>query len=84
MLRNSTRITIETEEVLVVRRETVTRRVSRSWCDQCGKESEFVPLEDVNRLLGRRRAKSLKDGNRHLTKAPDGSVVLCVNCLNTF
>ena len=78
-LRNGVRITIETEETLVIRHQT-TKRV-RSWCEQCGQEAEFVPLEDVNRLLGAEKAKALEAGNAHLAKASDGSFVLCVNSL---
>lgn len=46
--RKAVRITVETEQVVVIRR----RRITRYWCSQCGDESEFIPVEAVNQVLG--------------------------------
>ena len=81
MKLRKTRITIETHRVVVVRRW----RVVRFWCGECGEDSEFVPLEDLNGLL----EDGAKDVNRqalntelHFAKAQDGAVVVCVKSLS--
>jgi hypothetical protein len=75
------RITIETHQVVVVRR----RRVVRFWCGQCGRKSEFVPVEDLNGLLevgangvvGQALSTEI-----HVAKSRDGAVVVCINSLS--
>ena len=47
-LWKAAQVTIETEQVVIIRR----RRITRSWCSQCGDESEFIPVEAVNQVLG--------------------------------
>ena len=76
-----TQITIETHRVVVLRR----RRLIRFWCSECGAEAEFVPVEDLDRLLdggGGNVSGRLADGTFHFGKAPDGSVVVCVKSLS--
>ncbi len=75
-----TEITIETDQVVVIRR----RRVTRSWCTECGVETEFVPVEEVNRLLDdriNRGGVGAIGGSAHFAKARDGSPVICVKSL---
>jgi len=80
MKLRKTRITIETHRVVVVRR----RRMVRFWCGECGEDSEFVLLEDLNGLLEdgangvNRQAFSTE---LHFAKAQDGAVVVCVKSL---
>lgn len=45
-LRKTTEITVETDEVLVVRRA----RVYRAWCGECGQEVDMVGMGDAQAL----------------------------------
>jgi len=76
----TTRITIETHRVMVVRRQ----RVVRFWCGECGGESEFVPVEDLNGLLeDGANGGSPPDLNPelHFAKPRDGVVLVCIKSL---
>ena len=73
-------VTIETEHFMVIR----SRRVTRFWCNECGGESEFVPRQEVARLLdGRPNQAGLKEIGScpHFARAADGSVVVCAKSL---
>lgn len=79
-LWKTARITVETEQFVIIRR----RQITRFWCSQCGDESEFIPVEAVD--LSRRGGLSegshlLKGAGFHLHKIEDGSVVVCVKSL---
>jgi hypothetical protein len=81
--RKSVRITVDTEQVVIIRR----RRITRSWCNQCGDESEFIPMEAVNQVLGGgpNQGKLLPPGDGlHLHTIKDGSVLVCVKSLPKF
>lgn len=78
--RKTARITIETEQVVIIRHQ----RITRSWCSQCGDESEFIPVEAINQVLGGGpgQGKLLSPGDRfHLQQIKDGSVLVCVKSL---
>ena len=78
--RKAARVTVETEQVVIIRR----RRITRSWCSQCGDESEFIPVEAVSQMLGGGpgQGKLLPPGDGfHLHKIEDGSVLVCVKSL---
>ena len=47
-VRKRTEITVETNEVLMVRRA----RVYRAWCPECGREVEMVSLFDARTIAG--------------------------------
>ena len=77
MKQRKTRITIETHRVVVVRR----RRVVRFWCGECGEDSEFVPLEDLNGLLedgANGVNRQALNAELHLANGQDGAVVVCI------
>ena len=57
-----TEITIETNQVLVIKR----RQVSRLWYGECGSEAEFVRLKEAN-------AQMDETGNQHALEALSGS-----------
>jgi hypothetical protein len=46
--RNRTEITIETDQVTIIRR----RRVVRLWCEECGCEADMVGLAETEALTG--------------------------------
>lgn len=72
-----TEITIETDQVLVVRRRQVIRR----WCAACRAETEFIRREEGNHPLdlGRNQGNVVTaSGSPHFAKAPDGSLMICI------
>jgi hypothetical protein len=71
-----TRITIETESLLVMR----GRKALRAWCPQCAAETEMIPvagMEVVSNLAPAEVALWLGSEAIHTTQAPDGSTLLC-------
>lgn len=47
-VRKRTEITVETNEVVVIRRA----RLYRAWCSECGKEVEMVIVQDARAIAG--------------------------------
>lgn len=70
----TTRIQIETQQLLVIRRQ----RLVRSWCDRCGADSEFVSLEDLKRLRGDTSPQLISTPQLDSVEAQDGSVLVCI------
>lgn len=75
MKLRTTRITIETHRLVVVR----YRRLVPLWCDECGGESEFVPVDDLNGLL--EGGASGASPELHFVKTRDGTALVCVKSL---
>jgi hypothetical protein len=46
--RRRTEITVETNQVLIIRR----RRSTRGWCRECAREVEIVSLDDTAAIAG--------------------------------
>ena len=76
MKLRTTRITIETHRLMVVRYE----RVARYWCDECGGESEFVPARDLNGLL--EGGTGAAGTQLHFKRMRDGAALVCVKSLS--
>ena len=75
-----TKITIESDSLLIVR----GRSSSRAWCPQCGAEAEMVGLENVGVVsnLDRPALEAwLNSGELHRSQAGDGSALVCLNSL---
>lgn len=75
-----TRITIETESLLVIR----GRKSLRAWCPQCGAEAEMIPLTDaglVSNLPPAEVPAWMEFADLHHTTSADGAVLLCLNSL---
>lgn len=75
------RVTIETSEVMIIRRQRRTRR----WCSECGVESEFVDSDAIKSLvLGPVPSQPSPNllSRVHIWKSPDGTVLICVRSLN--
>jgi hypothetical protein len=73
-------VTIETERVVIIRR----RRITRAWCSPCGGESEFIPVEAVNQVLGGGPGQGKRlppDDQFHFQTIKDGSVLVCMKSL---
>ncbi len=75
-----TRITIETESLLVLRGQTSLR----AWCPQCGAEAEMIPLNDVgvvsNLPPGEIRAW-IESQELHHNRTSDGGSLICLNSM---
>lgn len=70
-----TKITIETDSLLVIRR----RRTLRAWCPQCAAESEMIPFEGakvISKVESWVESKAI-----HRSYGVDGSSLICLNSL---
>jgi hypothetical protein len=79
-MTKQTKITIETESLLIVR----GRSWSRAWCPQCGAEAEMIALEDTGVISNLERPaleEWLNSGELHRLQAADGSTLICLNSL---
>ena len=75
-----TKITIETESLLILRCGNSTR----AWCPQCGAEGEMIALADtrvVSNLDEKASHEWLTSGALHRVPAADGSTLICLNSL---
>ena len=75
-----TKITIETDSLLILR----GRNSSRAWCAQCGAEAEMIALENVGVISNLERAaveEWLNAGELHRSNAANGSALICLNSL---
>jgi hypothetical protein len=78
--RKRTEITIETDQILIIRR----RRVMRAWCPECGGEVEMVGLEEaeaVTRLTRQALSDCAKAPRWHVAESPDGVGLICLESL---
>jgi hypothetical protein len=77
-----TKITIETESLLVLR----GRNTRRAWCPTCSVEGEVIALEEVGLISNLERSaleEWLNSRNLHRSQAADGSTLICLNSLLT-
>jgi hypothetical protein len=76
-----TRITIETERILVIARQ----HAARGWCERCGCEVELLPSSQAGRLLnvGPQQSEGRRQNKVHLVQAKEGLVV-CLKSLLRF
>ena len=75
-----TKITIETESLLVLS----GRNTTRAWCVACAAEAEVIALEKVGLISNLERSaleQWLNSGNLHLSQTVDGSTRICLNSL---
>jgi hypothetical protein len=73
-------LTIETESLMVVRGNSAPR----SWCSQCGAETEMVGLLNLGVVTNLDRTaleEWLNSVDLHRSAASDGSPVVCLNSL---
>lgn len=79
--KRRTEITIETDEVTVIRRR---RNLARAWCARCAAPVEMVTTEQAAVLTGvslRRVFRQVEADLLHYTETPDGSLYICLNSL---
>ena len=79
-VHKKTRITVESEQVLIIRRRGCTRH----WCWECGREVDAVDLAQAGALT-RVHPLQLRDCARnqgwHLIQAAEGLSLVCVESL---
>lgn len=81
MKKRTTRITFESERLLVIRQPT--SRASR-WCVACNAEVQVVTAEDAALVADRSLAAICRDieaAHLHATDAGDGPLLVCLNSL---
>jgi len=79
-MAKQTKITIETDSLLIIRGRTSTR----AWCSQCVAEVEVIALEETGVVsnLGRPALEEwLNSIELHRPVAADGSTLICLNSL---
>jgi|HubBroStandDraft_5_1064220.scaffolds.fasta_scaffold116747_2 hypothetical protein len=79
-MKKTTRVTIETERVLILR----CGSPGRIWCEQCAAETETVTLTALGNLAPEETEKIqqwLDKGELHWSQSPQGSVRICVRSL---
>ena len=75
-----TRITIETDSLLVLR----GRKSLRVWCPQCGAEAEMIPLNEVgvvSNLPPLEVQAWMESPDLHHTKTAGGTALICLNSM---
>jgi hypothetical protein len=75
-----TRITIETDSLLVLR----GRKSLLAWCPQCGAEAEMIPLNDLGVLSNLPLTEVqawVESPDLHHTKAASGTDLICLNSM---
>jgi hypothetical protein len=75
-----TKITIETDSLLVLR----GRKALRAWCPQCTARSEMIPLEGIGVISNLSPAEVeiwLESEAIHRSQATDGTPLICLNSL---
>jgi len=80
-----TEITIETDQLLIIRR----RHSTRLWCHECGREADFVPWQRMERagvLLekGAKAPEPRPGGGFHTHATRDETVLVCVESVLVF
>lgn len=79
-MTKQTKITIETESLLILQ----GRNSSRAWCPRCAAEVEMIALENTGVISNLDRPaieEWLNSGELHRTQTPDGSELICLNSL---
>ena len=74
----TTKITVETEKVLVIRKHQVA---TASWCSTCLNESPMISAEQSAALTGLSRRKIYRmaeAGSLHFTETADGRLLICL------
>jgi hypothetical protein len=79
-MAKQTKITIETDSLLVMR-GTVSLR---GWCPECAAEGELIPFDGIgviSNLTSSEVQAWLEDDAIHHRQGPDGAHLICLNSL---
>lgn len=80
-MKKKTKLTIETERVLVIRRGSVGRRAA---CGACGEVVGLLTADEAAALLRvspRAIYRQVEGGRVHFTETADGALLICLNSL---
>jgi len=80
LMAKQTKITIETDSLLILQRGHSTR----AWCPRCAAEGEMIPLEKTGRISGLQKSlleEWLNSEDLHRSETADGSLLICLNSL---
>jgi hypothetical protein len=76
-----TRVTVETERLLVISRKG---EATESWCQACGAMTRMVGLDEASAVSGqsqRQIARRVEAGSLHFSESPSGALLICLNSL---
>ncbi|MCI0486468.1 MAG: hypothetical protein L0229_07690 [Blastocatellia bacterium] len=79
--RRRTEITVETTEILVVRKSGRARLL---WCAECCRQVEMITPEQAMIVAGtssRTIYRSVEAGQIHYSETPEGFLFICLNSL---
>jgi hypothetical protein len=79
-MAKQTKITIETESLLVLR----AREPQRFWCPECGAEGEMIRLNDVgvvSNLLPAEVEAWMQSEDLHRARGVEGELLICLNSM---
>jgi len=79
--KKRTEITVETDQVLIIRQR---RSGVRAWCDGCAEQVKMARAEEAAALAGvtaRTIYRWVEAEKVHFTETPDGSLFICLNSL---
>ena len=79
-MAKQTRITIETDSLLVLKGRTPLR----AWCPQCHSEGEMVPIEGIaviSNLAPSAVEAWIESEELHHSRSADGAPLICLNSL---
>jgi hypothetical protein len=79
-MARSTRITIETQSLMICHGRSSTR----GWCARCAQEAEMIALESIavrSNLVPHEVEKWLNAGDLHRSRTPSGTELICLNSL---
>src|SRR5262249_18017814 len=80
--RKKTEITVEIDEVFVVRR---SRPITLAWCVECNEQVRIVTPDEAAEITGaslRAIYRVVDAGSAHFTEMPEGLVLVCLNSLS--
>lgn len=80
MTTKSTELTVETVEVLIIRKR---RRLAREWCSNCGRQVAVINMNDATTagLNAEAIPHHVETGRLHLIESADGLSFICLNSL---
>lgn len=80
-MKRRTEITVETDEIIIIRQP---RRVLRTWCRECDRQVMMVTVEQATAITSRSsRAifRMAEDGNIHFAETAEGFLLICLQSL---
>ena len=80
LMAKQTKITIETDSLLILRRGNSTR----AWCPRCAAEGEMIALVKTGMISGLQEPlleEWLNSEDLHRSETADGSLLICLNSL---